>query len=175
MIPPDTNPTALNHAPLDNCLEDTRLSMKAKGIMLFICANQIDGCCHSDTIIDAAPDGPTSVESGIKELVKFGYISIDDNEKNGFIYLIHAHEDVYKIGKTKSPRKRFKILEVKLPFPIEVKHMIPSNDYSRAEKQLHEKFTKKRIRGEWFKLNKKDVAWIESIKKMNFDNDGVTI
>ena len=62
----------------------------------------------------------------------------------------------YKIGKSKSPLIRERTLQAEIP-TIELVHVI-END---MEKMLHEKFSKKRLRGEWFNLSKNDINYIK--------------
>ena len=86
----------------------------------------------------------------------------------GFVYIIKSSEGYYKIGKSIDKETRIGTLEVKLPFEIDVEHTIESDDYTLAEKTLHNEYEKKRVRGEWFSLSKKDLMFIKKIKNMNF-------
>ncbi len=83
----------------------------------------------------------------------------------GHIYVIKAltESPQYKIGRTKELPKRIETLEVKLPFEIEVIHTIKTDDIASLEKELHNTFSSKRIRGEWFEL---DSAELETLKDM---------
>jgi len=149
-----------------NFLEDPKLSMKAKGIMVFL---------HSlpkkeatvEEIIAAGPDGRDSVSSGVNELVEHGYVT-KEKSNYGYVYLIRTPLGVYKIGKTKSPQKRIKKLGVQLPFEIDVIHLIRSDNYTKAEAALHDKYKNKRVNGEWFNLSDIDVKDIQNIVELNF-------
>ena len=56
---------------------------------------------------------------------------------------------------------------VKLPFEVELLHVIECQDYNTAELALHLKFASKRVNGsEFFTLNDEDVKWIKSIERM---------
>lgn len=85
----------------------------------------------------------------------------------GFIYLIQGADSLYKIGKSKEPKKRISRLEVKLPFDIQVEHLIPSNSYHEAEIHLHERYAHRRIRGEWFDLSTSEVNEIKEIQRLD--------
>jgi hypothetical protein len=77
----------------------------------------------------------------------------------GFVYLLQAvfPNDHFKIGYSIDPASRIETLGVKLPFPIEPIHLIPTNDVRKAEKQMHQQYANKRVNGEWFKLEKSEV------------------
>ena len=84
----------------------------------------------------------------------------------GYVYLIRMNID-YKIGISKQPQKRL-VEFTKLPYPIEKICVEKVLDYKKVEKDLHEKFSAKRKRGEWFLLSKKDVDYIKKyLKKLN--------
>lgn len=84
----------------------------------------------------------------------------------GYIYLIKGvfPSKCYKIGLTKEPKSRISTLGVQLPFPIEVIHLIKTNDMRGLEKALHNKYADKRVNGEWFALTDSDVQEICSMK-----------
>ncbi len=67
--------------------------------------------------------------------------------------------DVYKIGKSTNPCFREKTLQSEVP-TIKLIHIIEED----IEKHLHEKFSAKRIRGEWFNLSINDLNYITSWK-----------
>ena len=58
--------------------------------------------------------------------------------------------------------KRLNQLTPKLPFNITVENKIKHKAIYKLEKFLHDKFEDKRINGEWFRLNKKDVEYIKT-------------
>lgn len=71
----------------------------------------------------------------------------------------------YKIGFTRDLITRLTQLEDGLPLLL---HLIASAKFNSAkdiEKALQRKFVKKRTRGEWFKLTRKDVDFIEHLFK----------
>lgn len=89
--------------------------------------------------------------------------------KAGYIYLVQAiePENHYKIGLSVDPISRIDNMGVKLPFPIEIIHLIKTNDMKGAEKQLHNTYSSKHINGEWFKLNPHDVNEISKVDELN--------
>lgn len=88
--------------------------------------------------------------------------TIPHNPDRGYIYVLRSPYG-YKIGKTKNPTKRLNHFGVKLPFETEVIILKETKNYHLTERELHEKFMHKRIRGEWFQLNERDLKYIRSI------------
>lgn len=84
-------------------------------------------------------------------------------DKSGYVYLVVSDSGYYKIGKTKYPDDRRQTFEIKLPFRIKFEALIFSENMNRLEKDLHAKFTHKRIDGEWFDLSADDVEYIKSL------------
>ena len=80
----------------------------------------------------------------------------------GFVYLIRSQYG-FKIGKTVNMKSRTRLFEVKLPFPISVEHYARFENYSEAERALHEMFREKRLEGEWFNLDAADIAHIKTL------------
>lgn len=81
--------------------------------------------------------------------------------KPGYIYLLKSEAGHYKIGRTHNPDDRAKTFGVKLPFRVEYICLIKCNDMELLEAALHCRFAKKRLDGEWFKLNAKDVDYMK--------------
>lgn len=81
----------------------------------------------------------------------------------GYVYVLHS-EHGYKIGKTKNVNQRMSYFGLKLPFKTTLVLLIQSDRYSELEKILHRKFESKRINGEWFTLNNKDLNYIKNLE-----------
>ena len=82
----------------------------------------------------------------------------------GHVYFIGAENGLYKIGKAKNIKSRIKGFGQMFPIEWRLEHSFQTNDYTKAEKYLHEKFSEKRVRGEWFQLSTEDVTYITSIE-----------
>ena len=82
-------------------------------------------------------------------------------ETPGYVYLIGSDYG-YKIGKTVNIKSRTRLFEVKLPFPIRLINYSWFDNYSKAERDQHERFAQKRQEGEWFDLNAEDIEYIKS-------------
>lgn len=88
--------------------------------------------------------------------------------KSGWVYVldsgIEAHRDdelkVYKIGRATDLPGRVRQFGTAYAYKPTIAYAFQSADYIRDEAMLHEKFSEKRLNGEWFKL---DYADMESI------------
>jgi len=85
-----------------------------------------------------------------------------------YMLFIIKLQDYYKIGKTKQLRIRLLNLrsqsgnDLYIIMYIELECNYDEN-YSHIESFLHAYFSKKRLAGEWFKLNIRDLINIESL------------
>ena len=70
----------------------------------------------------------------------------------GYVYFIQS-KGVYKIGITKNKDIRLKTFCTSLPFEYTLIKVVKAKNYKKVEQLLHEKYSGKRIRGEWFNLN----------------------
>jgi hypothetical protein len=74
------------------------------------------------------------------------------------VYVMHnTQSGYYKIGCSKTPTVRERTLQSQEP-TIELIATYPGS--YQNEKELHEHFADKRIRGEWFTLSPSDIDWI---------------
>ncbi len=91
--------------------------------------------------------------------------------QRGFVYLIEGGGH-YKIGKAIDPRKRSEQLTIQLPYPVNLLHVVESDDYSRLERKLHQRFAPQRENGEWFDLEDSDVEHILAMRRVLFHEAG---
>ncbi len=80
----------------------------------------------------------------------------------GFVYLLRS-EYGFKIGKTVSMKSRTRLFEVKLPFRFSVEHFAHFDNYTEAERALHDHFRSQRLEGEWFDLKQGDIEYIKTL------------
>ncbi|PYS88584.1 MAG: hypothetical protein DMF64_20210 [Acidobacteria bacterium] len=79
---------------------------------------------------------------------------------SGWVYLVRVNEVFYKIGVATNIQRRIGELQMGCPFEVVLVHMIASSHARPLESGLHKIFAHKRVRGEWFRLDNTDVAWI---------------
>jgi hypothetical protein len=87
----------------------------------------------------------------------------------GYVYLIRvfqrspfANTRLYKIGASKNPFKRLKELSSG-PSQLSVIAIVPTWDMYGLEARLHDRFSKWRIKGEWFALSEKNIKLFNRI------------
>lgn len=88
-----------------------------------------------------------------------------NNDCCGYLYVIKVDGN-YKIGISKNPKQRFGEYTkyAKEPKQIIIKKCC---SYKKIEEQLHERYSEKRIRGEWFCLTEQDIDDIEAFLEEN--------
>lgn len=93
------------------------------------------------------------------------------------VYIIKGKE-YYKIGLANDVKKRMSQLQISCPFNLSIFAIISlktRNVATTLEKDLHERMSKKGIRGEWFNLDKEDLTNIKGFIKNNYENASLEI
>lgn len=83
----------------------------------------------------------------------------------GEVYLMKTGR-YYKIGRSGSPARREYEVGLKLPDKPRVVHTIKTDDPVGIEAYWHQRFSDRRLRGEWFDLSPEDVAAFKRRKLM---------
>jgi hypothetical protein len=84
-----------------------------------------------------------------------------DQKPIDYLYLI-KQEGYFKIGISKTPARRLAVLQASTPFDVEIVLLIPIKiNAVVVEKQLHDYFSGKHIRGEWYALTDVDCEFIK--------------
>jgi hypothetical protein len=82
----------------------------------------------------------------------------------GGVYLIKSSKH-YKIGRSNAAGRREREIALQLPEKAAMIHEIKTDDPVGIERYWHERFAAKRLNGEWFALDARDVAAFKRRKK----------
>lgn len=77
--------------------------------------------------------------------------------KKSYVYLISADDGTYKIGYSKSPEKRTMMLQSVDDRQLKLIQYVETYTPVVTERELHSRFSDKKLKGEWFNLTKEDV------------------
>lgn len=93
------------------------------------------------------------------------YVRPEPQLRPGYVYLLQALHDpeLYKIGRTKNPHDRMATFKLKLPIAVEYICTIKTDNMYQLESNLHFRFMRQRLDGEWFKLSPEDVEYIKGL------------
>ena len=103
-----------------------------------------------------------------------------DNKIKGCVYFFrHLTKKPIKIGYTAkpTPKKRFLQFKTYAPFGAELLGFIRCEEPESLEKELHNKYSEKRIKGEWFNISEDDVKkdiqiytnYGEKVRRSNYE------
>ncbi|MDM5335733.1 GIY-YIG nuclease family protein [Fictibacillus enclensis] len=103
-------------------------------------------------------------EKSERKKTSLHYRKLLDQKKSGFVYFIReTGGGRIKIGKARDPYERItKGFGVKLPYPLQLVHLLESKNDLLTEKLFHQHFRHKRVHGEWFHLSEGDVQWVQN-------------
>jgi len=77
------------------------------------------------------------------------------------VYVVRC-ESYHKIGISDNIHRRLKQLDAASPFELELIHVIRSPFARELEKELHDRYSAKRVKGEWFELEPRDILDIKN-------------
>lgn len=84
---------------------------------------------------------------------------------NPCVYILKTGKNLYKIGKTRNLRQRLSGYHTHLPVLFRVIRQYPVSDITGLEQNLHIVFQHKRVKGEWFELNRQDLIICDNIAR----------
>lgn len=108
------------------------------------------------------------IKSAIDEGVKEKRLSISKDwirvasKKSNYLYLIRAENGLVKIGISCDVEKRLVSLNTASPVELRLLFFLEPTDARKTERNLHVRFAKKRVKGEWFNLSDGDISWIRN-------------
>jgi predicted GIY-YIG superfamily endonuclease len=88
----------------------------------------------------------------------------EPKENSGFIYILKSSNGYYKIGRAKEVNVRVAAWKTVFPIKIKLVNSFACKNRMAVENALHNKYAKKRLEREWYKLEKEDVNYLMSIK-----------
>ena len=84
---------------------------------------------------------------------------------NGFVYLLKSGR-YFKIGHSNDPGRRAYEVRLQMPEKVTFIHEIETDDPRGIEAYWHRRFAERRQNGEWFVLDRSDIAAFRSRKSM---------
>jgi hypothetical protein len=88
------------------------------------------------------------------------FTPLENKQEKGYIYLL-AWNGNTKIGMTtRHPGKRLEEISPKMPTKPKLIFFYECGDVRSEERKLHNRFSEKRVNGEWFTLSERDIEYI---------------
>ena len=104
------------------------------------------------------------IDAGMLDLESVEEASSDQADRR-FVYLLQSGS-LYKIGYAKNINHRLSAINTGSPQPVTLVDAILTSQYTYLEQHLHERFSAKRTRGEWFALDVHDVAAFRAARRI---------
>jgi hypothetical protein len=86
-------------------------------------------------------------------------------QTGGCVYILKTGKNLYKIGKTNDLQRRLAAYHTHLPLLFRVIRQYTAVNISELEGSLHIVFQHKRVKGEWFELQKDDLVICDNIAR----------
>lgn len=122
---------------------------------------------HNMFVVTQNGERTKSLECLVKVL-KAGDRVVEKENNTGMVVYLLACDGKTKIGIAKSITNRLKMLQTGNPYPIVLINEYFQNTEAMArkkEKYLHDKYSSKRVNGEWFNLTNKELESVERYLK----------
>lgn len=81
------------------------------------------------------------------------------------VYILNTGKNLYKIGKTQDLHRRLAAYHTHLPVMFRITRQYAALNMTELEESLHIVFQHKRVKGEWFELNKSDLIICDNIAR----------
>lgn len=104
----------------------------------------------------------------VQKAIKIVHIKVNKDVHEQHPWVLYVAREPYgtvKIGITKYLEQRMSSLATACPYDIEVLFTVEVADARWAERQIHERFAHKRVKGEWFRLDEDEI---ESLRMPTF-------
>ena len=86
------------------------------------------------------------------------------NHRYCYFYVIEGTPGLYKIGRSVDPLKRLRQLQTGSAVRFQLVRAIRTLFAEEIERDLHRRYAKKRVRGEWFELDSMDLLYLHAIE-----------
>lgn len=87
-------------------------------------------------------------------------------QEQEYVYAIAHPHGYVKIGHSKNPQERLRSHQISTPYELWVLVQLPVDDARSVEEELHDYFSDKNERGEWFNLDYKDYDLLSDLMRM---------
>ena len=77
--------------------------------------------------------------------------------KPGYVYFLQGENGLIKIGYSQDYKERYKALKKMSPVDIKLLFVVKTDDMVGLERNLHNRFQEKRVKGEWFQLSMQEI------------------
>jgi len=94
----------------------------------------------------------------------------------GYIYFLQGENGLVKIGRSKDYKRRLENLRTMSPVNIKLLFTIKTDDMAKLEKDLHNRFQEKRVKGEWFRLSGQEIETTKAmLEKEGYEIEEVVL
>lgn len=70
-----------------------------------------------------------------------------------YVYVIGHPEGFVKIGRSKDPEQRLQEIQTSSPYDLWIIAQFPVDNSNTVEGQLHDRFSDRNVRGEWYEFD----------------------
>jgi len=104
---------------------------------------------------------PETADEPLTEIGRQIKAAVEMDQSDGIgqaLYVIAHPHPFYKIGLSQHPGERFKQIQINCPYELQVIAFDGYRNATLAEEILHEHFSDRRVRGEWFDIHDELMA-----------------
>jgi len=94
-------------------------------------------------------------------------MTIRDSPNGQNVYVIEHEHGYVKIGVSENPKQRVSSLQTGCPYKISVIGQINTSTPFEVETRLHERYNKRKKRGEWYDLTAREKARLVALCDLN--------
>lgn len=91
-------------------------------------------------------------------------------DETEYVYAIGHPHGYVKIGRSSDPERRLSNHQTSSPYELWLIVQFPVEDSRAVEAELHDWFSEKHVRGEWYNLSNDDYDLLSDLVKMSMSN-----